>query len=120
VVGTLAAGLALVPMAVQRGAAGLEIVGPMAVIVLGGLVTTALLNLFILPAMYLRFAARPRPAAPAVDGAHSVIFADLRRGAYPAVDVEDQEEPIQGVIVEPGGLVPGSPGPYNRDPVEEA
>jgi Cu/Ag efflux pump CusA len=120
VVGTLAAGLALVPMAVQRGAAGLEIVGPMAVIVLGGLVTTALLNLLVLPAMYLRFAARPRPAAPAVDGAHSVIFADLRRGAYPAVDVEDQEEPIQGVIVEPGGLVPGSPGPYNRDPVEEA
>lgn len=73
VVGTLAAGLALVPMAVQRGAAGLEIVGPMAVIVLGGLITTALVNLLVLPAMYLRFGARPRPAAPAVDGAHSVM-----------------------------------------------
>jgi hypothetical protein len=36
----------------------------MALIVLGGLVTTALLNLFVLPALYLRFAARPRPAPP--------------------------------------------------------
>jgi Cu/Ag efflux pump CusA len=72
VVGTLAAGLALVPMVVYRGAAGLEILGPMALIVLGGLVSTALLNLLVLPAMYLRFGARPRPGA--------------QHGAEPAVD----------------------------------
>jgi Cu/Ag efflux pump CusA len=63
VTGMLAAGLALLPLAVYGGSAsGLEIVGPLALIVLGGLVTTALLNLFVLPALYLRFAARSRPA----------------------------------------------------------
>jgi Cu/Ag efflux pump CusA len=34
---------------------GLEIVSPMAVVVLGGLITTTLLVLFVLPALYLRF-----------------------------------------------------------------
>jgi Cu/Ag efflux pump CusA len=33
----------------------------MAVVILGGLVTSTLLNLFIMPALYLRFA-RPSPA----------------------------------------------------------
>jgi Cu/Ag efflux pump CusA len=64
VTGTLAAGLALLPLAVYGSASGMEIVGPLALIVLGGLVTTALLNLFVLPGLYLRFAARPRPAPP--------------------------------------------------------
>jgi Cu/Ag efflux pump CusA len=34
---------------------GLEILGPMAVVILGGLVTTTLLSLFVLPTLYLRF-----------------------------------------------------------------
>jgi Cu/Ag efflux pump CusA len=61
VAGMLAAGLSLVPMVVYRGSSGMEIVGPLTLIVLGGLVTTAVLNLLVLPTMYLRFAARPRP-----------------------------------------------------------
>jgi hypothetical protein len=32
---------------------GLEIVRPMTIVILGGLVTSTLLNLFILPALYL-------------------------------------------------------------------
>jgi Cu/Ag efflux pump CusA len=63
VTGMLAAGLALLPIAIYgRHASGLEIVGPLALIVVGGLVTTALLNLFVLPALYLRVAARPQSA----------------------------------------------------------
>ncbi len=38
------------------GISGQEILQPMAVVVLGGLVTTALVNLFLLPALYARFA----------------------------------------------------------------
>ena len=34
---------------------GLEIVHPMAIVILGGLVTTTLVSLFMLPALYLRF-----------------------------------------------------------------
>jgi Cu/Ag efflux pump CusA len=58
----LAAALALLPLVVYGSGSGMEIVGPLALIVIGGLVTTALLNLFVLPALYLRFAARPRGA----------------------------------------------------------
>jgi Cu/Ag efflux pump CusA len=35
--------------------AGNEIEHPMAIVILGGLVTSTLLNLFVLPSLYLRF-----------------------------------------------------------------
>jgi Cu/Ag efflux pump CusA len=58
VTGLLAAALALVPMVVYGVVAGLEIVAPLGLVILGGLVTTAIVNLFLLPALYLRFAPR--------------------------------------------------------------
>ncbi|MCA8966148.1 MAG: efflux RND transporter permease subunit [Planctomycetes bacterium] len=51
----LVTGLALLPLAVQSGAAGREIEGPMAGVILGGLATSTLLNLFVLPGLALRF-----------------------------------------------------------------
>ena len=47
--------VAFAPFAVAAGATGFEVVQPMAVVVLGGLVTTTLLTLFVLPAAYARF-----------------------------------------------------------------
>ena len=41
---------------------GLEVVHPMAIVMLGGLVTTTFLSLFVLPALYLRFGAGASPA----------------------------------------------------------
>jgi hypothetical protein len=41
--------------------AGLEIVHPMAIVMLGGLITTTLFSLFLLPALYLRFGAGAQP-----------------------------------------------------------
>jgi Cu/Ag efflux pump CusA len=55
----LATALALVPLAVAGDLPGHEIEYPMAVVILGGLVTATLLNLFIVPLLYLRFG-RPR------------------------------------------------------------
>jgi Cu/Ag efflux pump CusA len=46
--------LVLLPLVVSGPVAGLEIVQPMAIVILGGLVTTTLLVLFVLPAVYLR------------------------------------------------------------------
>jgi Cu/Ag efflux pump CusA len=43
------------PLAIASGISGLEIVGPMAVVVLGGLVATLLLTLLVVPAFYLRW-----------------------------------------------------------------
>ncbi len=51
----LATGLALVPLAVSGNKPGHEIEHPMAVVILGGLVTSTLLNLFLMPALYARF-----------------------------------------------------------------
>jgi CzcA family heavy metal efflux pump len=50
-----ATGLALVPLAMAGSIAGHEIEHPMAIVILGGLVTSTLLNLFVLPSLYLRF-----------------------------------------------------------------
>ena len=55
----LTTALALVPLLVAGNIAGHEIEFPMAIVILGGLVTSTLLNLFVVPSLYLRFA-RPR------------------------------------------------------------
>lgn len=43
---------------------GLEVVNPMAIVLLGGLVTTALVSLFMLPTLYLRFGGRQPTLSP--------------------------------------------------------
>ena len=45
--------LALIPLAVSGGLPGNEIQSPMAKVILGGLLTSTLLNGFIIPIMYL-------------------------------------------------------------------
>jgi CzcA family heavy metal efflux pump len=51
----LATGLALVPLVISGNRPGNEIEHPMAVVILGGLVTSTVLNLLVVPALYLRF-----------------------------------------------------------------
>jgi hypothetical protein len=58
--GLLAAAMALVPFVVLGVATGLEIVMPLAAIVLGGLLTTALANLVVLPGLVLVGTGQPR------------------------------------------------------------
>lgn len=48
-------GLALIPLVIAGSIPGNEIELPMAVVILGGLVTSTLLNLLIIPPLYLRF-----------------------------------------------------------------
>ncbi len=48
----LASALALIPLAVAGGKPGNEIQSPMAIVILGGLFTSTLLNLFVIPAVY--------------------------------------------------------------------
>jgi CzcA family heavy metal efflux pump len=55
---TLATALALVPLVYAGSIPGNEIEHPLAIVVLGGLVTSTLLNLFVVPSLYLRFGGR--------------------------------------------------------------
>lgn len=61
----LATGLALVPLVVAGSLPGHEIEHPMAIVILGGLITATLLNLFVLPSLYLRFGRRRGATASA-------------------------------------------------------
>ena len=45
-------GLALIPLAMKGGEAGNEIQSPMAVVVLGGLLSATLMNLLVIPCVY--------------------------------------------------------------------
>ena len=49
------AGLAMVPLALGAGEAGSEIQAPMAMVILFGLFSSTILNMIVLPALYLRF-----------------------------------------------------------------
>jgi Cu/Ag efflux pump CusA len=59
----LVTSLGVLPLALGSGEAGREIEGPMAIVILGGLATSTLMNLLVLPALCMwlgRFQPRPR------------------------------------------------------------
>ena len=55
----MAAGLALIPLALGGGKTGSEIQTPMAIVILCGLITSTLLNMIVVPTLYLRYAKPP-------------------------------------------------------------
>jgi CzcA family heavy metal efflux pump len=59
-----ATALVMLPFAIAGAPPGLEVVHPMALAVLGGLVTCTLLSLFVLPALYLRLGGRQPTLSP--------------------------------------------------------
>ncbi len=58
----LVTALGLLPLALGSGDPGREIEGPMAIVILGGLVTSTLLSLFVLPALAWRYGRFDQPA----------------------------------------------------------
>ena len=64
-------GAAVLPLVIFGDIAGLEILHPMAVAILGGVVTSAIMSLFVIPALYLRLASpqpQPQPEIPTGHG----------------------------------------------------
>jgi Cu/Ag efflux pump CusA len=68
----LVVALGLLPIAIGSDEAGKEIEGPMAIVILGGLMTSMVLDLLVLPALAIRFARfKPDPELYARDRAPS-------------------------------------------------
>jgi hypothetical protein len=95
--------------------AGLEIVHPMAVVILGGLVTSTLLSLVVVPALYLSLGGGPRAAMTPEDelmyrwaGVEPGAADVPREAAEPQVPAKTT--PIgEGVMSQGEGAPPGSP-----------
>jgi len=60
--------LGLLPLAIGAGEPGREIEGPMAIVILGGLMTSMALSLLLLPTLALRYG-RFKPRAESTQGA---------------------------------------------------
>ena len=54
----LVSGLALIPLALGGGEPGKEIQTPMAIVILGGLLTSTFLNMIVVPALFLKWGTR--------------------------------------------------------------
>ena len=78
---TLTTAALLLPLLFFGGQAGHEIVHPMAAVILGGLVTSAAINLFVVPALYQRFGSRNEAHREQID-----LFIDLA--------VAERSEPV--------------------------
>jgi CzcA family heavy metal efflux pump len=65
----LATGLAVIPLVIAGNLPGHEIEHPMAIVIVGGLVTSTFRNLFIVPALYLRWGRGKATVPPPPDGA---------------------------------------------------
>lgn len=75
---TLAAMLALAPLVVTGTIAGQEIAHPIAIVVVGGLLTTALVSLFLVPTVYVHLGPHAAPAR-ALRAATRALFTTRRR-----------------------------------------
>jgi CzcA family heavy metal efflux pump len=72
---SLAAGVGVLPLVFAGSIPGNEIEHPMAVVILGGLVTSTVLNLLVVPSLYLRFAKSRR--APKITPAPLIAAAGV-------------------------------------------
>jgi len=67
----LAAGLALLPIALSAGEPGSEIQAPMAMVIMFGLLSSTALNMVVVPVLYDRFGRPPLPHTAAENRLHS-------------------------------------------------
>ena len=58
----LVTGIGLLPLALGAGEPGKEIQQPMAIVILGGIVTSTFLNMIVIPALYLKYGQTVHPA----------------------------------------------------------
>ncbi len=91
----LTAGLALIPLAISAGAPGKEILQPLAVVVLGGLITSTLLDQVVTPALFWKYGKPVGDKAIAERESHKLA---VQRGLLPLdPDAHLFDDLLQGV-----------------------
>jgi hypothetical protein len=89
-----AAGLGLVPMVLSSGT-GSEVQRPLATVVIGGLVTSTLLTLLVIPALYRWFAIAPERDVLMLKGEDREVYEGTRGAAQPPYPVSGHIGPAQ-------------------------
>lgn len=77
----LATGIGLVPLVLGAGQTGKEILHPLAVVVVGGLISSTLLDQIVTPALFWKFGQKVYEHPPAEDAAHKALETDLHQVA---------------------------------------
>jgi Cu/Ag efflux pump CusA len=74
----LVTGVGLIPLALGVGEPGKEIQQPMAVVILGGIVTSTFLNMIVIPALYLKYGREPLTEQEGIEGreGHAAQWSD--------------------------------------------
>jgi Cu/Ag efflux pump CusA len=90
-----ATGLALLPLALSGEKPGQEIEHPMAIVIIGGLITSTLLNLFVIPPLYLKINGSGRRLKDEED----VLGLDPEDGDDDAMASEEVEEILDRPLV---------------------
>ena len=83
----LVTALGLLPLALGTGEPGREIEGPMATIIVGGLVTSTILNLLVLPTILLHFGKFER-------GSHAPRPRSMDRWSWPTLRRDAAQAPV--------------------------
>lgn len=86
----LTAGLSLIPLAIAAGAPGKEILQPLAIVVLGGILTSTLLDQIVTPAVFLKFG---KPIADRIIREREAMRAGTETGEFgEAIEPERNKE----------------------------
>ncbi len=87
----MTAGLALIPLVLSKGEPGKEILYPVAIVILGGLITSTLLDFFVTPAVFYRFG---KNAAERLAREHTVKYSreNVQAGTTHLRDTRPQAE----------------------------
>ena len=85
----LCAGIALIPLTLAAGEPGKEILYPVATVIVGGLISSTLLDILVRPALFWLFGRKSAEQHALVGGTDDTVIADLghepfRGPTYPA------------------------------------